>query len=324
MEKHRIAKVALLFYEVGLRWESDSFVMGCRGRGEGSGMVNSERVLAGVFDLGIQAILEDPLPPKEKDLESFTIPCHINNICFEKALADLGANVSVMSYSTFTNLGLGELASTKLIIELADKTIKRPKGIRERMELNLKARLIREPLILNRSLDPKYGDYIELNDLNESWELRRNQEVDKLGPTIEDGGIIEEPMVKIVKTRNDDDKKIEGIDEYPSFYDFDRKIHVDCAYNLKFSYMIGFEHVNANFFPILSINVMSKRFHNSIMKDKIEYGEKKFVGAFMNVPIFVGNFFVVTDFAVMENKDVYRDQDMGEVIVGKPFLEKFV
>ncbi|GKC34163.1 putative reverse transcriptase domain-containing protein [Tanacetum coccineum] len=36
-----------------------------------------------------------------------------------------------MPYSTFTNIGLGELAHTKLIIELADRTIKRPEGIVE-------------------------------------------------------------------------------------------------------------------------------------------------------------------------------------------------
>nr|GEZ30684.1 hypothetical protein [Tanacetum cinerariifolium] len=75
--------------------------------------------------------LEDSLPLKEKDPRSFIIPFHINNICFAKALADLGVSISVMSYSTFTNLGLGELASTKLILELADRTIKRPKGIAE-------------------------------------------------------------------------------------------------------------------------------------------------------------------------------------------------
>nr|GFB77851.1 hypothetical protein [Tanacetum cinerariifolium] len=73
-------------------------------------------------------ILKDSLPPKEKDPRSFTIPCHINNICFEKALADLGASVIVMPYSTYTNLGLGESAPTKLIIKLADRTIKCPKG----------------------------------------------------------------------------------------------------------------------------------------------------------------------------------------------------
>nr|GEW92507.1 reverse transcriptase domain-containing protein [Tanacetum cinerariifolium] len=77
------------------------------------------------------AILEDSLPPKKKDPGSFTIPCYISNICFEKDLADLGASVSVMHYSTFTNVGLGKLTPTKLIIELADRTIKLPKGIAE-------------------------------------------------------------------------------------------------------------------------------------------------------------------------------------------------
>ncbi|GJV10357.1 hypothetical protein Tco_1351898 [Tanacetum coccineum] len=52
------------------------------------------------------AILKDALPPKEKDSGSFTLPCSINNMCFDKALADLGASVSVMPYSTFTNLAI--------------------------------------------------------------------------------------------------------------------------------------------------------------------------------------------------------------------------
>ncbi|GKC59824.1 uncharacterized mitochondrial protein-like protein [Tanacetum coccineum] len=311
-------------------------------------------------------ILEDSLPPKEKDPGSFTIPCYINNICFENALAYLGASVSVMP--TFTNLGLGELTPTKLIIELADRIIKGPKGIVEnvlvgidkfifpidfivldmpedikvplilekpflstahaksdvfkrkitlrRIDLDLEAKLIVEDLIMIRSLDPVYGDYIELNDLNEPLELRRNQ-VEDLGQAIVEGEVVDEPMVEIIKTRNDEE--IEGIDEYLSFCDFDRKIHNYCAYNLQFSCMIGLEHVNANFFPILSNNVMSKKFYNLIMKDKIKYKGKNVIGAFINVPIFVGNFFVVTDFVVVKNMDTYRDQDMGELIVGKPF-----
>ncbi|GJU38013.1 putative reverse transcriptase domain-containing protein [Tanacetum coccineum] len=72
---------------------------------------------------------EDPLPQKEKYPGSFTLPCYINNVCFKKALADLGASVSVMPLTTFTNLGLGDLAPTKLIGELADRTIKYPKGV---------------------------------------------------------------------------------------------------------------------------------------------------------------------------------------------------
>ncbi|GKD90536.1 putative reverse transcriptase domain-containing protein, partial [Tanacetum coccineum] len=53
-------------------------------------------------------------------------------------------------------------------------------GLRERMELDLKARLMGETLVLNRSLDPFLEDYIELNDLNEPYELRRNQGDDSL------------------------------------------------------------------------------------------------------------------------------------------------
>ncbi|GKF75805.1 DNA/RNA polymerases superfamily protein, partial [Tanacetum coccineum] len=90
-----------------------------------------EEEIKATMKVHCSTILKDALPLKEKDPGSFTLPCSINNMCFDKALADLGASVSVMPYSTFTNLGLGKLAPTKLIIELADKTMKRPKGIAE-------------------------------------------------------------------------------------------------------------------------------------------------------------------------------------------------
>ncbi|GJV43917.1 putative reverse transcriptase domain-containing protein [Tanacetum coccineum] len=48
-----------------------------------------------------------------------------------RPLADLGASVSVISYLIYTTLRLGDLIPTKLIVELADRTVKRPKGIVE-------------------------------------------------------------------------------------------------------------------------------------------------------------------------------------------------
>nr|GEW80862.1 hypothetical protein [Tanacetum cinerariifolium] len=258
------------------------------------------------------------IPQKEKDPRSVTLTCYINNVCFDNALADLGASVSVMPFSTYLNLGLGELAHTKLTIELADSTVKCPKGIsknllvrigkfvipvdfiildmpedvkvplilgkpflstahakidvfkrkitlrvgdekiilksikpvsslikriymlclRECMKLDLEARLTGETLVLNRSLDPLYEDYIKLNDLNMPLELRRDQ-VDDLMPTIEKGEVNVEPMIDIIKTRN-----YESFDEYPSFCDFDQKIHINCAYNLRFSCMIVVENMD--------------------------------------------------------------------------------
>ncbi|GJY59453.1 gag-pol polyprotein [Tanacetum coccineum] len=250
-----------------------------------------------------------------------------------------------MPYSIFTNLGLGELDPTKLIVDLADRTIKHPKGIAEnvlvgidkfvfpvdflfidmpedikvplilerpflstahakidvfkrkitlkvrndkivfksdkptsniikrvyalglmeRMELDLEARLMGEALILNRSLDLTYGDYIEPNDLDEPLELKINQ-VEELGPTIKDGEVIDKPMIEVTKTRNNNEE-------------------IEIKWNMG------------------------------------EYVMK----AFINVPIFVENFSVVTNFAIVEDMDAYRDQGMGDVIVGKLFCrEMFV
>nr|GEV04786.1 hypothetical protein [Tanacetum cinerariifolium] len=76
-------------------------------------------------------LLDDAIPPKEKDPGSFTLPSYINNLCSNKALADLGASISVMPFSTYINLCLGKLAPTNLIVELTDRTVKHPKGIAE-------------------------------------------------------------------------------------------------------------------------------------------------------------------------------------------------
>ncbi|GKB04380.1 uncharacterized mitochondrial protein-like protein, partial [Tanacetum coccineum] len=267
-----------------------------------------------------------------------------------------------MPYSTYTTLGLGDLIPTKLIVELADRTVKRPKGIAENVLVGIDKFTFlvdfiildiledfKTPLILGRpflstahaiinvfkakitlsvgndkiffkSNANIHQDYIELSDLNEPLELRHDQVVD-LGPTIEEGEVIDTPIKEIVKTRHDDDKITNGIEDYPSFNDIDRKIHVNDAYNLRFFSMIGYEHVDANFFPFLCINMMSKRFYNSIMKDKLEFKGKSVVGAFINAPTFVGTFSVVTDFAVIKDMDRYCDE-MGDVIVRKEFCKE--
>nr|GEY40098.1 hypothetical protein [Tanacetum cinerariifolium] len=56
--------------------------------------------------------------------------------------------------------------------------------------------------------------------------------------------------------------------------------------------------------------------------DKLEYKGNNVLGALMNVPIFVATFSVVTDFAVLEDMDAYRNGGMGDVIVGKSFLKE--
>ncbi|GJZ88682.1 hypothetical protein Tco_0660464 [Tanacetum coccineum] len=50
------------------------------------------------------AILQNELPPKEKDPGSFVLPCIIGNTTVSNALADLEASISVMSFSMFKRL----------------------------------------------------------------------------------------------------------------------------------------------------------------------------------------------------------------------------
>ncbi|GJW88768.1 hypothetical protein Tco_0164108 [Tanacetum coccineum] len=42
---------------------------------------------------------------------------------------------------------------------------------------------------------------------------------------------------------------------------------------------------------------------------------------FVNAPIFIGKFSFITDFTVVEYMDAYRDEGMGEVILGEPFCK---
>ncbi|XP_024044701.1 uncharacterized protein LOC107174952 [Citrus sinensis] len=76
-------------------------------------------------------LLQCKMPPKFKDPGSPTISCVIGNQCFDKALLDLGASVNLLSYSVYMQLGLGELKSTPIILQLADRSMKIPRGIIE-------------------------------------------------------------------------------------------------------------------------------------------------------------------------------------------------
>ncbi|XP_019051983.1 PREDICTED: uncharacterized protein LOC109114184 [Nelumbo nucifera] len=77
------------------------------------------------------AILQNKLPPKLKDPGSFSIPCTIGDTEFKKALCDLGASINLMTYSIFEKLGLHELTPTTITLQLADRSIKYPRGVVE-------------------------------------------------------------------------------------------------------------------------------------------------------------------------------------------------
>ena len=76
-------------------------------------------------------ILQRKLPPKLKNPRSFIIPCTIGDFDFHKVLCDLGKSVNLMPLSIFWKLGQGEVKPTTVCLQLADRSIKHPRGIIE-------------------------------------------------------------------------------------------------------------------------------------------------------------------------------------------------
>ncbi|KAJ9547044.1 hypothetical protein OSB04_019587 [Centaurea solstitialis] len=75
------------------------------------------------------ATLSDTL--KKGDPGSFIIPCYFGKSVSCRALADLGASINLMPLSFYQKLGLNDLKSTRMTIQLADRSIKYPVGIAE-------------------------------------------------------------------------------------------------------------------------------------------------------------------------------------------------
>ncbi|GFZ14661.1 hypothetical protein Acr_24g0008510 [Actinidia rufa] len=81
--------------------------------------------------LAKSAILQCKTVPKYKDPGCPTISCIIGGCKIDRALLDLGSSVNLLPYSVYKDLGLGELKPTRVTLELADRSVKVPRGIIE-------------------------------------------------------------------------------------------------------------------------------------------------------------------------------------------------
>ena len=77
------------------------------------------------------AIIQQKLPAKMKDPDSFTIPCSIGKYEFKKALCNSGASINLMPLSVVQRLSLGELTPASITLQLADRSMAQPEGILE-------------------------------------------------------------------------------------------------------------------------------------------------------------------------------------------------
>ncbi|GJS30626.1 reverse transcriptase domain-containing protein [Tanacetum coccineum] len=71
------------------------------------------------------------LPEKLGDPDKFLIPYNFSGMDVCHALADLGSSINLMPLSIWKKLSLPELTPTRMTLELADRSITRPKGLAE-------------------------------------------------------------------------------------------------------------------------------------------------------------------------------------------------
>ena len=77
------------------------------------------------------SVFQHATPPKLKDPGAPIISCVIGDYHIEKALLDLGASVNLLPSSVYELFGFGELKPTSVILQLADRSIKEPRGMLE-------------------------------------------------------------------------------------------------------------------------------------------------------------------------------------------------
>ncbi|XP_021718851.1 uncharacterized protein LOC110686541 [Chenopodium quinoa] len=77
------------------------------------------------------------MPTNLKDPKNFSIPYAVNKMQIDNALCDLGASASLMPYSVYQRLELGELLPSNITLLLTDRSIKIPKCKVEDVPLRL-------------------------------------------------------------------------------------------------------------------------------------------------------------------------------------------
>nr|GFA06501.1 reverse transcriptase domain-containing protein [Tanacetum cinerariifolium] len=77
------------------------------------------------------AVVLKKLPEKLGDPGRFLVPCDFLEFDNCLALADLGASINQIPLSIWKKLKLPTLNDTKMVLELADRTISKPMGVTE-------------------------------------------------------------------------------------------------------------------------------------------------------------------------------------------------
>jgi len=162
-------------------------------------------------------IQENDVSEKLGDPGSFTLPCSIGSLTFNKCLCDLGASVSLMPLSVAKRLGFNKYKYCNISLILADGSVRQPHGLLEDFPIKIGNVEVpidfivlnmdeerKDPLILGRPFLATAGAIIDVKqgkiDLNMGKEFKMkfdiNDAMKKL--TIEGQTFLVEEMDRLV------------------------------------------------------------------------------------------------------------------------------
>nr|GEV90195.1 hypothetical protein [Tanacetum cinerariifolium] len=96
------------------------------------------------------------LPKKLGDPGKFLIPCDFPRMDVCHALADLDASINLMPLSVWKKFSLLELTPTRMTLELADRSITRPKGVAEEVFVKVgKFHFLTDFVVVDFEADPR-------------------------------------------------------------------------------------------------------------------------------------------------------------------------
>nr|GEX77258.1 reverse transcriptase domain-containing protein [Tanacetum cinerariifolium] len=102
------------------------------------------------------AVVLKKLPEKLGDPGRFLIPCDFSEFDNCLALADLGASINLIPLSIWKKLRLLTLNDTKMVLELADRTISKPTGVAENVFVKVgKFYFLGDFVVLDFVADPR-------------------------------------------------------------------------------------------------------------------------------------------------------------------------
>nr|GEV77628.1 reverse transcriptase domain-containing protein [Tanacetum cinerariifolium] len=130
------------------------------------------------------------------DPGKFLIPCDFPGMDVCHALVDLDASINLMPLSICKNLSLPELTPTRMTLELADRSITRPKGVAE--DIFVKVEKFYFPIdfvVMDFEADPQVNDEAVTFNLNQT--TRYSSTYDDL--FIQDFSKIARPMTHLLK-----------------------------------------------------------------------------------------------------------------------------